>query len=34
VILLTQPECRKDCEATLSRLMQRMAEPVRLEGEP
>lgn len=33
VILLTQPECRNDCEATLSRLMQRMAEPVRLEGE-
>ena len=33
VILLTQPECRKACEATLSRLMQRMAEPVRLEGE-
>ena len=33
VILLTQPECRKDCESTLSRLMQRMAEPVRLEGE-
>ena len=33
VILLNQPECRSDCEATLSRLMQRMAEPVRLEGE-
>jgi len=33
VILLTQPECRKDCESSLSRLMQRMAEPVRLEGE-
>lgn len=33
VILLSQPDCRQDCESTLSHLMQRMAEPVRLEGE-
>ncbi|MDD0837340.1 EAL domain-containing protein [Curvibacter sp. HBC61] len=33
VILLSNPGCLSDCETMLNRLMNRMAEPVMLEGE-